>query len=68
MKTLEYSKGTFNHKLGNVITGLAKCVDGLIHILTLGNITSSIAFNFLLYRKGKNFLLNPPKADQWIKN
>lgn len=44
------------HKLGNMVHGLCHIVDGVVFILTLGNISSNTVLKFSMYRRTNNFL------------
>jgi hypothetical protein len=51
-------KASFLHKVGNIIGGFAAIIDGLILILSIGNISASLQLRFSIFRlkskKSKN--------------
>jgi len=48
----------FKHKFGNAICGLFKILDGLIMLVTFGNVASNFCLNFTIIRKRRNWLLD----------
>jgi hypothetical protein len=48
----------FKHKIGNMIYGIFKIIDGLIMLITFGNIATNFSLNFTIVRKRKNWLLD----------
>lgn len=48
---------SFKHKLGNFISGFTKILDGIVAVISLGNINSNITIIFLIFRVKNKFLL-----------
>lgn len=48
----------FKHKIGNMICGLLKIIDGLVMLISFGNLATNFCLNFTIVRKRHNFMLD----------
>ena len=55
------------HKLGNIISGLCNILDGLIIVLTIGNINSNLTLTWNMYRRSTG-VLSDSKIDKKNSN
>ena len=51
----------FKHKVGNMIFGLIKIIDGIILFILLGNLSTQFGLNFTILRSRYKFLLDNKK-------
>lgn len=51
----------FKHKIGNMIGGLLKVIDGLITLISFGNLSTNLCLNYMILRKRHNFMLDNNK-------
>ena len=54
---------TTKHKIGNMVSGLADIVDGLILFFTLGNYTPDFSLEWAIYRRTTGVLCDNGKDD-----
>ena len=55
------------HKLGNLVSGLCNILDGLIIVLTIGNINSNLTLTWNMYRRSTG-VLSDSKIDKKNSN
>jgi hypothetical protein len=61
MEWIVIPKIGIKHKVGNMIFGIARIIDGIVIIISLGNISSQFGLNFNILRKRHNILLDNKK-------
>jgi hypothetical protein len=49
------------HRVGNVLTGMLKIVDGIVMVVTVGFVSSQLTLNFTILRKRYNILIDNRK-------
>ena len=61
MEWIVMPKIGIKHKIGNMIIGIARIIDGIILFISLGNISSQITLNLQQLRLQHNILLDNKK-------
>lgn len=57
-RNFERIKASKKHKFGNMVAGLCQIVDGVILLLSLGNLSTKFQLKWNRRRYNNNFLLN----------
>lgn len=52
---------TIKHRIGNIICGFCNLLDGIVSIISLGNVNLDLVYSFSVYRMKNDFLMGRKK-------